>query len=190
MAITCRLVRLLPPPNLIDNQVIFGAASLTGSAEGDGTLAIVTFTVVEAKNSEIGLEAVVADPTATPIDVTVEGGRVTVPPAQKPDLMVEQPAVSKSTLAPGENFTLSATVANNGAGSAAATTLRYYRSTDTTISTTDTEVGTDSVSALDANASSAESITLTAPASAGTYTVRVLRRLRVRVRLITTAPLR
>ena len=85
------------------------------------------------------------------------------------DLVVARPTVSKSTLAPGERFTLSATVANNGAGSAAATTLRYYRSTDATITTSDTEVGTDSVSALDANASSAESITLAAPSSPGTY---------------------
>ena len=90
-------------------------------------------------------------------------------PAQKPDLVVEQPTVSKSTLDPGENFTLSVTVKNEGPGSAAATTLRYYRSTDATISTSDTEVGTDSVSGLGANESSAESINLTAPTSAGTY---------------------
>ena len=88
---------------------------------------------------------------------------------QQSDLVVEQPTVSKSTLAPGENFTLSATVRNQGTGGAAATTLRYYRSTDATISTGDTEVGTDSVSRLGANGSSAESITLTAPTSAGTY---------------------
>ena len=90
-------------------------------------------------------------------------------PAQKPDLVVEQPTVSKSTLTPGENFTLSVTVKNQEVGSAAATTLRYYRSTDATISTSDTEVGTDSVSGLGANESSAESISLTAPAEAGTY---------------------
>ncbi len=87
----------------------------------------------------------------------------------KSDLVVDRPTVSKSTLAPGENFTLSATVKNNGEARAGSTTLRYYRSTDTTISTGDTEVGTDSVSALDANGSSAQSITLTAPTSPGTY---------------------
>ena len=91
------------------------------------------------------------------------------PPEQKPDLVIEQLTVSNSTLVSGENFTLSATVTNEGAGSAAATTLRYYRSTDATISTSDTEVGTDSVSGLGANESNAASITLTAPTSAGTY---------------------
>jgi len=93
----------------------------------------------------------------------------TPPPAQQPDLVVEQPTVSESTVAPGQTFMLSATVKNEGAGSAAATTLRYYRSTNTTISTSDTEVGTDSVNALGSNRSSAESISLTAPTSPGTY---------------------
>ena len=101
--------------------------------------------------------------------IEAAGDGSTPPPVSNPDLVVGQPTVSQSTLAPGENFTLSATVANNGAGSAAATTLRYYRSTNTTISSSDTEVGTDSVSALGANQSSAESITLTAPSSPGTY---------------------
>ena len=103
------------------------------------------------------------------IESVTSGGTTPPPPVQKPDLVVEQPTVSKSTLTPDENFTLSATVTNEGAGSAAATTLRYYRSTDATISTSDTEVGTDSVSGLGANESSAESISLTVPTSAGTY---------------------
>ena len=100
----------------------------------------------------------------------VEGTTSGVPGERvQPDLVVEQPTVSKSTLPPGENFTLSATVKNQGTGSAAATTLRYYRSTDATISTSDTEIGTDSVSALGANGNRNESITVTAPAEAGTY---------------------
>ena len=103
--------------------------------------------------------------TTTPED----NGEQPPPPVQGPDLVVEQPTVSKSTLVAGENFTLSATVTNEGTGSAAATTLRYYRSTDATISTSDTEVGTDSVSGLGADESSAESIILTAPTSPGTY---------------------
>ena len=49
------------------------------------------------------------------------------------------------------------------------TTLRYYRSTDSTISITDTSVGTDNVSGLGANGTSSESISLTAPSNIGTY---------------------
>ncbi len=94
---------------------------------------------------------------------------VTVVPPDTPDLVVESPSVTDSSPAPGASFTLSATVRNQGTGSSAATTLRYYRSTNTTISTSDTQVGTDGVSALAASGTSAESIALTAPSTAGTY---------------------
>ena len=65
--------------------------------------------------------------------------------APAPDLVVDTPTVDASAPAAGARFTLSATVRNQGNGSSAATTLRYYRSTDSTISTGDTEVGTDCV---------------------------------------------
>ncbi len=87
-----------------------------------------------------------------------------------PDLVVESPRVSKSTLAPGESFKLSAKVKNRGAAQANRTTLRYYRSSNSDISTGDTSVGTpDPVSALGANRSEDESITLNAPTAPGTY---------------------
>ena len=89
--------------------------------------------------------------------------------APAPDLVVESPSVSDRSPIAGASFTLSATVRNQGDGSSAATTLRYYRSTDATISGTDTQVDTDAVSALAASATSDESIDLTAPASPGTY---------------------
>ena len=86
-----------------------------------------------------------------------------------PDLVVDAPTVSDSSPLTGASFTLSATVRNQGGGAAGSTTLRYYRSSDATITTSDTSVGTDSVSGLGAGASSAESIRLTAPSSAGIY---------------------
>ena len=66
----------------------------------------------------------------------------------RPDLIVQSPSVSDNTLTTGQSFTLRATVRNSGAGRSAATTLRYYRSSNSTIATSDTEVGTDSVSGL------------------------------------------
>ena len=99
------------------------------------------------------------------VAVTVTVG---APPA--PDLVVDAPTVSNGSPTAGASFRLSATVRNQGNGpSAAATTLRYYRSTDATITTRDTEVGTDAVGVLAAPGTSAESISLTAPSSAGTY---------------------
>ena len=86
-----------------------------------------------------------------------------------PDLVVDSPSVSDNTLTTGQSFTLNATVRNQGTGSSASTTLRYYQSSNATISTSDTEVGTDSVNGLSASGTSAESISLNAPSSAGTY---------------------
>ena len=86
-----------------------------------------------------------------------------------PDLVVTPPSVSDSGPAAGAPFTLSATVRNAGAGAAVATTLRYYRSADATITTSDAQVGTDEVAQLAASGSSDESVSLTAPSTAGTY---------------------
>ena len=86
-----------------------------------------------------------------------------------PDLVVAAPSVTDSTPDAGATFTLSATVRNDGSESAAAATLRYYRSTDATITTSDTQVGTDAVAQLAASGTSSESVSLTAPSTPGTY---------------------
>ena len=82
-----------------------------------------------------------------------------------PDLIVQSPSVSAVMLTPGQEFTLHVTVHNQGDEQAAATTLHYYRSNNATITSSDTEVGTDAVGALDASATSAASIALTVPTS-------------------------
>ena len=102
---------------------------------------------------------------------TFEGISVLAPyVGSVPDLIVEAPSVSDASLTPGQSFTLSATVRNRGtATSAVSTTLRYYRSSDASISSGDTQVGTDSVGVLSAGGTSPESINLSAPSSAGNY---------------------
>ena len=94
---------------------------------------------------------------------------VVVGTAPAPDLAVDTPTVSDSSPTAGESITLSATVRNQGSGSSNSTTLRYYRSNDSTVTSGDTEVGTDSVSGLSSSGSSDESISLTAPSTPGTY---------------------
>ena len=97
------------------------------------------------------------------------GERVTVTEVS-PDLVVQSASVSDNSLGAGQSFTFSATVRNQGDGPAAATTLRYYRSTDPSISSQlDIEVATDRVGSLPASRTSSESVGLTAPSSAGTY---------------------
>ena len=93
----------------------------------------------------------------------------TPPATTSPDLEVDSPTVNDNSPATSATFTLSATVSNAGDGASAATTLRYYRSTDRTITTSDTSVGTETVGGLAAGAVSVESISLTAPLTAGTY---------------------
>ena len=86
-----------------------------------------------------------------------------------PDLEVGTPTVDDASPVTGTTFTLSATVSNTGDGRSAATTLRYYQSTDATIRMSDTQVGTDVVARLAASGSSSQSVEVTAPATAGTY---------------------
>ena len=87
-----------------------------------------------------------------------------------PDLYVESPTVSNESPEAAERFSLSVTIRNQGGGDApSSTTLRYYRSSDAVISASDTEVGTDFVSRLDAEESADESISLNAPSTGGTY---------------------
>ena len=96
---------------------------------------------------------------------------VTVPDSQEsaPDLVVVTVSVDEPRPGPGADFTLSATVRNVGGGTAAPTTLRYFRSAGATISGSDAAVGTDAVGSLSASGTSAESIGLTAPTAAGAY---------------------
>ncbi len=109
----------------------------------------------------------------TIVDGRVTKGTVTATRAAAdetaPDLVVGSPTVDDSSPDAGESFRLSATVRNQGDGRSASTVLRYYRSTDATITTGDTAVGADSVPGLDARESETESVLLTAPAAPGTY---------------------
>ena len=103
------------------------------------------------------------------VRVTVSAVAPPPPPQTHPDLVVESPSVSDGSPAAGAGFTLSATVRNAGDGASAGTTLRYYRSTDAAITTSDTAAGTDPVGGLAASGSSSQSVDVTAPSSPGTY---------------------
>ena len=85
-----------------------------------------------------------------------------------PDLEVGTPSVLENPDAQ-RRFSMSVSVTNEGDGASEATTLRYYRSTDSTITTSDTEEGTSHVVPLAAGQVSAISKSLTAPSVGGTY---------------------
>ena len=88
-----------------------------------------------------------------------------------PDLVVDSLAVSETSLSPGQRFSMSARVLNQGAGASIdLTRLRFYRSTDATISTADTELGDRPIFPLDADETHEWSLpVLYAPSTAGTY---------------------
>ena len=130
---------------------IGGVATINGVAEGTSTIRITA-------TDPGGLSA-----TGTFV-VTVEAAG-----SGAPDLVVQSPAVDDDTPDAGASFTFSATVRNRGDGQSGSTTLRYYRSSNATISSSDTEVGTDAVGSLRAGGSSPETIALTAPSEEGTY---------------------
>ena len=79
-------------------------------------------------------------------------------PRGHPDLVVTSASVSDSGPAAGARFTLSATARNAGGGAAPATMLRYYRSADATITTSDTHVGTVAIAGLAAAGSASGSV--------------------------------
>ena len=124
--------------------------------------------IYAAWNVDLDGDGTVDDPWGfgTPTEYpTLKGGGS----APDPDLVVDTLTLSGPPA--GVSFTLSARVRNQGAVASGTTTLRYYHSTDSKITTSDTQVGTDSVSGLAAFGASAQSIgaTVTAPDIPGTH---------------------
>ncbi|MFT4520525.1 MAG: hypothetical protein ACI9JM_002928 [Halioglobus sp.] len=88
-----------------------------------------------------------------------------------PDVLSLSPGVSDATLNPSQLFTVSATVMNDGSLSSNATTLRYYVSTDATITTADTFLGASSIGSLGTGASSGHISPSVSIATSGSYWV-------------------
>ena len=84
-----------------------------------------------------------------------------------PDLIVSI-SPSSTNVDPSEMITLTATVRNTGTEMADPTTLRWYRSTDSTIDTNDTLVGTNALRNLEADGRGTVSISITVPNTVGT----------------------
>ena len=92
--------------------------------------------------------------------------RVTEPP--KPDLVVSSIAAVPNTVSADESFELTATIRNQGSGRAGRTTLRFYLSTESRISTWKDEVGAESWRSVSSGNAKTAAITLEA-STAGTF---------------------
>ena len=89
--------------------------------------------------------------------------------SQEPDLVIESFLVDDNTVTSGQVFRLSATVHNQGDGVSGSSTLRFYRSLDSTVESNDTEVAMDQVASLEESESIVSSVHLTAPTTTGTF---------------------
>ena len=104
--------------------------------------------------------------------VTEVGVTVTDRPIQtskSPDLVIESISENNVIVAPGEDFKLDAVVRNQGRADAPSTYLRYYRSSNRTISADDTEVGDDRMTTPDAGKTYDKWEKITAPDTPGVY---------------------
>ena len=103
-----------------ESHVVIGGTSIgVGTGEGDGTLATVTFEVLEVKASAITLtDVTLADAEAGELDVTTADGSVTVPAAE-PDpvygvMLAGVGDLTTETSDPGEGVTYTLIVTNAG----------------------------------------------------------------------------
>ena len=154
-----------------DTQV--GTASVAGLAASEN--ASTTISVRSPLSPGTYYYYACVDAVAGESDTTNNcGGSVAVPvvPRGQPDLVVQTPSLAPPFPTAGATFTLTVTVWNFAQvvqGTSEATTLRYYRSVDGTVTTSDTQVGTDTVPALGPRGRSTQWVELTAPSTPGTY---------------------
>ena len=141
--------------------------ALAAGADGAGSLTLNAPTTPGTYYHGACADAV-ADETNTANNCSAAVALTVREPPRGPDLVVTA-MLSDAVVDPGETFSLETAVRNRGGAASAATTLRYYRSSDAGISTSDAEVGTDAVGALAAGADGAGSLTLSAPTTPGTY---------------------
>ena len=134
---------------------------LGGVTDADGVVSL-----------SVGSNVITVEVTAED-DETTQTYTVTVTraaaPISAPDLDITFVYTFTNPYGYSPSFTLGVTVENQGSGASGPTTLRYYRSTDSAITSGDAEVGTDTVDGLAASESSRESIDLIAPSAPGTY---------------------
>ncbi len=104
------------PPLITDNNVTLAAAALVGAANGDGTLATITFAVVDVNPSTIKFTAVLlSDPEANQLAVITTNGQITGP-ADINEFPVAVIEASPSKVFTGQTVSLSGTASQDDSG--------------------------------------------------------------------------
>ena len=122
----------------------------------------------ETPPGNVAVNESVYDPDAgfrvTPIAADASGMDVLVELIELgPDLSVPAIDASPRDPQPGAAFSISATVSNEGSAAAGASYARFYRSSNSTISANDTEIGSVALAALAAGGETTVSFTASAP---------------------------
>ena len=108
------------PPIITDNSITLAAASLAGAANGNGTLAIITFSVIDVNPSTIEfVKAILSDPDANQLDVITTNGQITGPAE------VNEYPVARIDAVPAKVFT-GETVSLSGTGSQDDSGIKHY----------------------------------------------------------------
>ncbi len=103
-------------PIITDNDITLAATSLAGASNGNGTLATITFAVVDADPSTIKFTAVLlSDPDANQLDVITTNGQITGPVDlnETPVAIIE---ASPSKVFTGQTISLSAAGSQDDSG--------------------------------------------------------------------------
>lgn len=139
-----------------------GHASFEGAlGDGDGK-----WQLSVASEQPLTVMSLLSNPTGHLTNLSTTP-RMASPGARTSNLVADLPAASDSSLTAGSRLTLSATVRNTGVFTSTPTTLRYYRSSNPTITGADTLVATDAVDELAPDASSVAVVGLNAPTTSG-----------------------
>ena len=158
------------------------ALTLPAATEGNGQLAYtltpavpgltfsppsrqLTGTPAQAGNYPVTYEVTDEDGDTASLSFTIFVRNI-----NEPDLVAGTPTASDASLTPGQSFTLSARIRNDGDTDVAAAIVRLYRSADMTLSTADdSQVGSENLGTIEAGGSETVSLATTASAQAGEY---------------------
>ena len=157
-------------------DVISGTPSSTVTIDANKTSATLTVaTDDDADESNSVITAEVESGTGYTVgstssaSVTVEDNDNPPPSQTSPDLTFIAVVVGSGSSEEGNFVRFVIIIGNVGDGASATSTLRYFRSTDATITTSDTEVTTDAVPELAASESSNHTLDVDPPSNPGTY---------------------
>ena len=129
--------------------------------------------VISSADAEVGTESVsvlaASESSTLPITTNNCSVALSIEATASPDLVVDAPTANNADLLSGQVLDISVTVRNRGDGPSGTSKVRFYSSTDTTISSSDTELLWDWVGQMSAADSRIVGTRLTAPSNSGTY---------------------